>query len=188
MRGVATAVLSALERGPGFTTEWLSKQTGYTHKQVSDACAVLARRGFVASRVVGKFRVTNAGRELLNAGGCVRPGHPDGPRDRRIVRDTLRDRVWRALRMLRTATIPEVLCLARAGDENAANNNVRKYLRALEKAGYVVRDARRVPGTAPTSNGFARFILVENTGAKAPVYSNRKGHLYDPNTGKEFPL
>ncbi len=188
MRGVATAVLSALARGPGFTTEWLSGQTGYTHKQVSDACAVLARRGFVASRVVGKFRVTNAGRELLEEGGRIRSGHPDGPRERRIARDTLRGRVWRAMGMLRRATIPELVGYAAGGGEKAAAGNIRKYLLALEKAGYVVRDARRVPGTAPTSNGFALFVLVEKTGPKAPVYSNRKRHLYDPNTEKEIPL
>ncbi|RJP17209.1 MAG: hypothetical protein C4529_15045 [Deltaproteobacteria bacterium] len=188
MRGVATAVLSALVRGPGFTTAWLSRETGLTAKQVSDACAVLLRRGFIASRVAGRYRVTDTGRELLSAGEVVKSGHPAGPRDRRIVRNTLREKVWRALGMLRKATIPELLSFAAIGEEKAANNNVRKYLLALEKAGYLVRDARRVPGTAPTSNGYSLFVLIERTGPQAPIYSNRKGHLYDPNTKKEIAL
>ncbi len=90
--------------------------------------------------------------------------------------------------MLRKATIPELLSFAAIGEEKAADNNVRKYLLALEKAGYLVRDARRVPGIAPTSNGFARWVLIERTGPWAPIYSNRKRHLYDPNTKKEIAL
>ncbi|MDA8123494.1 MAG: hypothetical protein M0Z38_13140 [Deltaproteobacteria bacterium] len=188
MRGTADIVLAALAEGPGFTTAWVSKATGLTGKQVSDACGVLARRGYLSSRVAGRYRVTDAGRELLSAGGAIKSGHPDGPRERRIARGSLRERVWRALGMLRKATIPELLSFAAAGQEKAANNNIRKYLLALEKSGHVVRDARRVPGTAPTSNGYALFVLVEKTGPRAPVYSNRKGHVYDPNTQKEIPL
>ncbi len=188
MRGTANAVLSALAAGPGFTTSWVSRTTGLTGKQVSDACGVLVRYGFVSSRVQGRFRVTDAGRELLAAGESIKSGHPDGPRERRIAGNTLRERVWRALGMLRKATIPELLSFASAGAEKAANNNVRKYLLALERAGYVVRDKRRVPGTAPTSNGYALFVLVEQTGPRAPIYSNRKGHVYDPNTKKEIRL
>lgn len=184
MRDVASKVLSTLHRGPGFTTEWLATETEFTRKQVSDACAVLVRRGLVRSRVEGKFSVTDLGRELLSSGSRIVSG-PAGPRGHRPTRSSLRERIWRALLMLRKATIPELLSYAAAGGEKAANNNTRKYLIALERAGYLVRDSRRVPGTSPTSNGFARWILLERTGPKPPMYNPRKKRVYDPNTKKE---
>jgi hypothetical protein len=188
VRGIATGVLAALVAGPGFTTGWLAQRTGFTRKQTAQACALLLRRGYIASRVDGKFWPTDAGRELVEEGRKIVSGRQAGTQGRRLVRQSLREKVWRAMVMLRKATIPELVSYVSVGGERDAENNILKYLRALEKAGYVVRDARRVPGTSPTSPGFVRWVLIEKTGPVAPAYSESKKHLYDPNTNKEIPL
>ena len=74
--------------------------------------------------------------------------------------------------------------LVAQGGERDISSNIGKYLRGLERAGYLVRMPKREAGTALTSNGFARWWLPDDkdTGPRAPVLSVRKGTVYDPNT------
>ena len=44
------------------------------------------------------------------------------------------------------------------------------------------------PGTALTSNGFLRFQLLRDTGAKTPVVRVRKSEVFDRNTGETFEI
>ena len=102
----------------------------------------------------------------------------------------MRERLWKALRGLGKATIPELCQLACRDGERAAESNAGKYLRQLERCGFVARMRRRESGTAPTSPGFVRYLLRpdKDPGPKAPVTRERLGLLYDPNSGKSYSL
>ncbi len=185
MRRIAEAVLTALADAPQATIEQLAAVTGLSHKQISDACALLHRRKFIIRRSrPGWYQATDAGRELVAARGAIKSG-PQGPTGHPPRNRTLRRRLWQALTMVHKATLPELLSLACAGNEKNANNNARKYLIALERAGYLAKMGIRSPGSSPTSNGFARWVLVKETGARPPVYNSRKRLVFDPNTQEE---
>jgi|GEM_PF-7089170 len=71
-----------------------------------------------------------------------------------------RERVWRAMRMLRRFTIPDLAATAEAGA-----NNVQHYLIALERADYVRVAAPRRSGV---KGGHAVYVLARDTGPHAP--------------------
>lgn len=73
------------------------------------------------------------------------------------------------------------------GTQKSAGSNLSRYLKALERAGIVTRQAQRVPGKRSTF-GAIRYCLVRNTGRMAPVYRITAGEVFDPNTGEVFRL
>jgi hypothetical protein len=99
--------------------------------------------------------------------------------DIRVRRVSLKQRLWRALRILRKATLKDLLALAATGEESAAANNARHYLKVLIDTGFVHRFARRGSG------GVLRYGLIRDTGPKAPVM--RKHEVEDLNTGEVYP-
>src|SRR5690606_11204249 len=101
--------------------------------------------------------------------------------------NTFRQRVWKTLRLRRNASSFELIANASAG-EKAAAENLYHYLRALERGGYVQRLARKAPGTAVTSNGYAVWLLLKDTGPLAPIVSTSKKALRDPNTDEVISL
>lgn len=167
------------------TIDEVAERSGLSRRRVSDAVAVLVRQGLAVRSEIGRLRLTEAG-ELARAEGRRRaagPSAPAGPGDPRPA--GLRTRVWRALRMLRKASLPELLEIAATDAETAATgrtaNNAGRYLAALAAAGVVTVMPDRDPGTAPTSNGFKRYLLVEDLGPLTPVFNGRAGTLRDPN-------
>ena len=48
----------------------------------------------------------------------------------------------------------------------------------------------RAAGTAPTSNGFVRWLLLpdRDSGPRAPVASSARRTVFDPHTGETFHL
>lgn len=184
----ATALLSAMADGARHEICGLADALGLSRRQISDAAAKLARRGMVARTSPGKYRLTEAGLDAHATGKTITSG-PKGPTNaRHILRDTFRERAWRAMRVRKTFTIGEIVADAnRSEDETAARDNARRYISALKSAGYVGELARRVPGTAPGSNGFKRFVLMHNTGPRAPVFRASVNALHDPNTGEDVP-
>jgi hypothetical protein len=88
--------------------------------------------------------------------------------------------------MLKKATLPEILEIADAGDQTQAGSNLRRYFGLLARAGIVTQLARREPGAALTSPGFARWSLLRDLGPKAPIA--RHGGLYDPNGAAQLEL
>lgn len=106
----------------------------------------------------------------------------------RTVTQGLRQRAWWVIRKRGLFTLPELLATLADGSERDAIGNLGKYVRALEKAGIVRREAERQPGAALTSNGHLRYRLIVNAGRKAPVWRAKPGTVYDPNSGIEYPL
>lgn len=190
---ITEKVLGALPGDASETTAArLATETGLDRNAVYDCCAKLRRRGLVERSKRGRYRLTTAGRAARAASQSIRSGPigPNGIKTPRPVSGTLRERVWKALRRLGKATIPDLCQLASRGAERSAENNAGKYLRQLERCGFVAQMHRREPGTAPSSNGFVRYLLVPNRdpGPAAPVVRERLGLLYDPNSRKSYSL
>ena len=180
--GHQTLLLNALADGGCLTLDRLADTLGLTRRQVSNAAARMIGRGLVVRIEAGCFRATEDGVAAQAQGVVIKSG-PRGPMERRRpVRNSLNARLWRAMRLKGKFTIPALLELA-ARDEKNPRHGAEKLLRALERAGYVTRLARREPGTSPTSNGHVRWSLINDTGSLPPM-PRRDGTVFDPNTGE----
>jgi hypothetical protein len=100
----------------------------------------------------------------------------------RTVTLGLRPRAWWVMRRQGNFTINVLLLTLCDGTERDAAGNLGKYVRALEKAGIVKREAERQAGSALTSPGMLRYQLVINAGRKAPVWRAQSNTVYDPNS------
>lgn len=186
MAGASTwqqPIAEKLAGGECLTTAALSQLTGLPQKSVNVACCRLVLRGWIVRRERGCYELTDEGRRALDAGEQLTSGKP-GERDRDIpnrpTRQTDRDRMWTTMRVLKKFQIAELETMAGAKYDNA-----RRYVWRLERAGYLAR-LRPEPGSAPTSNGLQRWLLIRNTGPATPIYRYKSGTIYDPNTGDIF--
>lgn len=173
------------------TNARLVELTGLKPEQVGNSTSKLQQNGFIKVVDKGCFRITQAGITALEQKTNLRSG-PKGETSVKIHKDSLRVRVWRAIRIpsRHSFSIPDLLPLVTKGGEKDAQSNIYKYVKALECAGYLIRMGKRMRGTAMTSNGFARWRLdlEKNTGPQAPVWRMGKGSVFDPNTGEEIIL
>ena len=106
----------------------------------------------------------------------------------RTVTIGLRPRAWWVMRRRISFTVQELLATLADGTERDAVGNLCKYIRALEKAGIVKREAKRQAGSALTSPGMLRYQLVVNAGRKAPVWRAKNNTVYDPNSNTVYPM
>jgi hypothetical protein len=162
----------------------IAGQLGLSNGQVSDAAANLIGRGYVERVERGCFQLTEAGRAARDSGVRIETGVTGPTRAaRKPRRSSIRQRAWNAMRIMRTFTVPDIVtAIACAGDGNP-EKSLRHYFRALAQSGYLVRCARRRPGTAPGSNGYAVYSLVRDTGLVAPVISQVAPVIHDFNGG-----
>lgn len=154
----------------------LAEAAGLTHAAASTACRVLVKNQLIFRVWRGLFVLTIKGYEHLG-GGDILQGGTRGPR-LGMPQTSMRSRIWRALRYKGQGKMRDLLVLASQGEPDT--KDVRQYLNALEKAGYLIRDGR--PGFAPT------YRLVVNPGPEAPIWNKRTGHFHDPNTGETHAL
>lgn len=194
--GHSDAVLRALcFPGPPVGIDCLVEETGLPRKKLINALgrlinAKLAVRILPPVRRFGpcisEYCATDAGRALIASGKRVTSG-PKGAltRQRNAPKDTFRGRLWRALRMARKATIPDLVEIAQSGKERDAYNNANAYLRRLVLAGVAVELPTRAKGFAPTSPGFNRYALIRDLGPQAPIATAT--HVFDPNSGTRIP-
>lgn len=89
-----------------------------------------------------------------------------------------RTRCWRAMRVLRVFTIPQ-LCMT----SDVSTSNARHYVKALTAAGYLRKVSENHSGRA---GSFAVWHLMRDTGPKAPILRRDRRSIFDPNT-KESP-
>ncbi|MBA4381798.1 MAG: hypothetical protein C0406_04460 [Sideroxydans sp.] len=195
MAWVAEQVLTAIKDSDMrecITEERLIDLTTLTKRQVQESCRRLCHSGLLVKSGEGCHTVTPAGLEALAAGAHYRSGPKDAKQNgKRLWKNTLRIRVWRAIRIRRKFTVPEIITLV--VDENARGDitsNVQKYVRALAKAGYLIEMAKREQSTAITSNGYKRWWLsdAKDTGPLAPVLRTSKSTVFDPNTNEEVAI
>ncbi|WP_136414770.1 hypothetical protein [Herbaspirillum sp. ST 5-3] len=175
------------------------KHTSLSGKQVADACAKLVAHGYMKRETYaddtvkpGCYTLTALGRAALEEGARLTSG-PKGPTGKTRPRtDTLRDRAWRALRIRRKASVPELIgVLLDAGINYAevkrAQNNLHKYFALLTRAGYLAQMRRDAP-QSPTSNGAKRFLLVRDTGPLPPIPQVGAGKVFDQNEEKPYDI
>lgn len=166
----------------------LVHSSGLTAKQVEQACLKLRKHGLLEKCEQGCHTITEAGRIAMAEGKKITSG-PKGSHTvpKKVNPNTLRVRVWRAMRIRSKFSIPELAMLVAQGGEKDISSNIGKYIRALQKAGYITELAKREKGSAITSNGHKRYWLLpeRNTGLQAPVWRVAAKTVYDPNTELE---
>lgn len=195
---IATVVLTHLPPSgmPAASLASIVSGTALERLQVIGAVDRLAKRGLATKAGIGRYRRTAAGDLVAAAGATIKPG-PKRPgvdakgapqqrdlrADHAAERGTLRDRVWRALRMLKKATIPELLELAAREGEECELSNVHRYLSILADHDLVTRLKRRLPGASPMSRGLIQWALIRDVGPKAPLYRKATSELINRNSG-----
>ncbi len=175
----------ALADGSCRTTEELAEITGLSRRQVAKTTGRMILRRLVERVEIGCYRLTEAGLASEKAGEVLTSGPTRKHTGRRAnPQGSFRQRAWAAMRMSGKFTVPDLLRLAaRPGERGGTAHNLHRYLRALERAGYIRRLPVRESGTRPGSNGFIRWILMRDTGPECPALRN-DGTLIDRNTGE----
>lgn len=171
----------------------MAELTGMESRQVEGAVRLLRKHGLLEKTGQDCHRLTSAGKEALNAEMRLHSGPKGGWSGgaRRVIKNTLRERIWRAICIRRKFTVPEIITLVVDGNERGdVTSGTQKYIRALAKAGYLVEMKRREPCISPTSPGFKRWWLpdVRYTGPQAPAVRNGYTAVYDPNTETEIDI
>jgi hypothetical protein len=134
---------------------------------------------------VGCYQLTPEGLAAAAAGEVITSG-PKGPGQKvPEYRDTFRQRAWTSMRMQRLFTVPDIVLEAARTEDGNPVDNLQRYLKALAAAGYVRVSPHRVEATAPTSNGYKRFLLHRDTGPRAPVVLSKRPGIHDFNTGED---
>lgn len=82
-------------------------------------------------------------------------------------------RMWRAMKILRTFSVRDLVVHASLAGEEVADTTAATYCRWLATGGYVV----------PLQDEVPRWRFVRDTGTKAPQVLRVK-QLFDPNTGE----
>lgn len=182
-----TALLQILSDGSCRTIDQLEVQLDLTRRQVSDAAACLLRRDYLLRMGTGCYQLSAAGIAAVAAGEIIRSGPRKPHGVARTTRDSLRGRAWRSMRIRQWFTVPDLVTDAARAEDRNPSDNLHRYLRALQQAGYVKVAARRAKGVALTSNGFKHFVLVQNTGPLAPIPRSKSAAIHDPNIGKDVP-
>lgn len=106
----------------------------------------------------------------------------------RRVTTGLRQRAWWVLRNRQECTLPQLLATLTDGTEKDAASNLGKYLNALCQAGIIKPAAHRAPGTAPTSHGHLRYLLIQDCGRAAPVWRTKSKTVYAPDLDTVYSL
>lgn len=166
----------------------IAEALGLTPIQVGKATGELIGRGYLARVERGCFQLTADGARAVAEGVEIRSGHR-GSVDtiRKPVRNTMRQRAWKAMQIHREFTVPDIAMVVARDNPEAAYNSLQCFLRQLVAAGYLMRSARKAPGTSITSNGFNLFRLIRDTGPRAPVFSQKRHAFHDFNTGEDVP-
>lgn len=184
--GLMQTLLNVLAEGHDMTPSHAASLFKRSRNVAQNALANLARRGLALS-VCGAYAATPQGVSFIESGAEIKSG-PRGPRGTpRIVNDTLRVKVWRAIRIKGKFGLEDLARSVLDGSEPAQDplNNIGRYVSALAATGYLVEMKRRTPGIAPTSPGKKRWMLVRDTGPQAPVRRGN-GEVYDQNEDRVY--
>lgn len=180
---IGTDLLTALADADGpLAVAALAAVTGREAHAVSRALCAMANQDMVERLAIGHYRITADGRLALDHGG-QRPGPKRDHAGACTPRSgTVRERIWAALRLRGKATLTELAILAGRGPD--AYENCKRYLKALERSGYIARLPRR-RGHQMNVRG---VVLIDDTGPLAPIVQQAKGRCYDRNRDEPRPF
>lgn len=173
------------------------KHTSLTGRQVANACAKLEKHRYLTRELYsddtvkpGCYKLTALGLVALAEGAKLTSG-PMAPHGKpKIAENSQRERAWRALRIRRKASVPELIGLLFDADcdqdaKGRATNNLQKYLRLLCRAGYVTEMRREAPESL-NSNGAKRYFLMRDTGPLPPVPRLALKKMLDQNQNTHY--
>jgi hypothetical protein len=170
----ARNILEALADGPKLTRQ-LSAHC--VCREVHSCIVRLRKRGYVTSRE-GVHEITSAGRDALEKDVKLGPG-PCSDRASSRKGNTLRSRAWYVLRTGDFVSLDDMLSLLCTGEEQQAADNLRSWLTALTRAGYL---------TCRTACGVRRYRLRRDrdTGPEAPAWNRATYIVTDVNTDERY--
>ena len=163
---------------------------GLDHKVALNAARHLLDKGLLSRPRAACYRLTAAGRRALAVPGAT--ADPARPTSRAAPRQGVLplpyERAWKAMRIKRRFTHPDLMMVISTDEHRVCPRNIRGYIAGLVAAGYV-RCLYR-PGRESVAGGSTarRYALVRDTGPKAPALRKPKGVLHDPNLGQDVPL
>lgn len=181
-----TELLRAMPAGACLTLDELEALTAMPRKPLKQALGKLLARDLVERARRGCYQLTPAGHEAQVSGVELTCAPQTYHRDSIRHKDTLRSRAWAALRMKGCSfTVADIVALVARGEADP-EGEVRRYLKALCRAGYLYAQRRgdRDPSAMRPGAGPARYIMIKNTGPAAPIVSRRGAAVRDPNTGE----
>jgi len=106
------------------------------------------------------------------------PGTP-GMQQRHRAGLDIRQQAWNSIRVLKRFTSAQVEATA-----EISRDNLRKYLKALDRAGYLVLAKPKRNGK---SLGHAVWRLARDSGPRAPIVRTAGSGVYDPNQDTLYP-
>ena len=188
MTTLAQSLLTAMAAEAGadgcVLIQRLSEVTGRSVHKVGNLLETLTSNGLATMRSPGCYRVTEEGAAFLAGRSKVRltAGPKAAHGADRSSEDSLTAKAWRALRIKKKATVPEIMETIAAEPHQYAQ--VGRYLRALVDARVVKRLPRKVRGQGMGNNGYVQHLLITDLGPLAPVWKAKAKALRDPNSGR----
>lgn len=156
--------------------------TGLRKSQVHMAVQKLRTRGLIQIVTPGHYSITDAGRAWAESGKPIVSGQ--GPKKPRPT-SGLRQRAWWLMVREGVFTLDSLLYTVATGTERNAEDNLARYLRALEGTGFI---KRLDPRKGASENQPVWSINRERAGRKAPIYRRRHKQVVCGKTGKTYPL
>lgn len=163
-------ILTALSAGCATTAQLAERIEGTSGPRLQSCLQTLRDRSLVTS-VQGVHGLTDKGKAWVEAGLEINGGPRSGNAQSRTA-GTLRAKAWRYLRIRGKASLGDILMTVADGTEATAEQNLRRYLNALTRAGILAR----------TRSGWL-LPSDRNTGIEAPNWNTRTRTVTDVNTG-----
>ena len=169
---IGQSILEELAGGKVMLTRELAARLDVPADNIRSAAKLLVGRGYIV-KMEGCYQITDKGQDFVASEAGRMPGAQKGDFAARS-RFSLRTRVWNLIRMRTLWSVDDLLMTLADGTEKDAEKGVKRYIRALLKAGYVERTPRNPQ----------LFRLVRNSGRLAPALNTPARTLTDPNTGE----
>ena len=166
------AILNELAGGKVMLTRELASRLDTPIDNIRSTARRLLERGYI-TRNEGCYQITDKGQNFITFGKTCVAGSQKGSFAARS-RFSLRTRAWNLIRIRTMWSVGDLLMALADGTEKDAERSLKRYVRALLKAGYV----EQTPRTPQL------FRLVKNTGRFAPALNTPAKTLTDPNTGE----
>lgn len=168
------------------TVARLAELTGLTGAQVSDACQVLRRNGLARHVRHQCYTLTEAGLKAAREQAVIFRGPRTAIGPTRPRRDSLIQRTWRAMRIMRKFDLAQLTVMA-SRDERQARQDITKYAHALVQTGYLAL-IKAQGSTRGRQGASQRYLLLRDTGPHAPRWRKPQREVFDPNTGKTWAI
>lgn len=176
------------------TLDELELRLAVPRKMIVKRMQALIKNRYACGLRIGCYTATPEGHKRYIQGGTIKSGpKPDtNIQARRVDRTSLRARLWRSLRMVRRATISDLLQICvNSNDGSSARDSAHRLLSQLARCNYVHKLPKRAKPTRYCSNGEVIYYLVKDTGPNPPAEILDKDTglrgLMDRNTGEFTP-